>query len=321
MRSGKKSTKKVKPDKVLVTGGAGFIGSNTVRHLCDLGFTVVVIDDLSSGFRRLVDKRAIFVKGSIENRALLVRLLRGVSVVFHLAATSTITYSMTNPRMYFENNFMNGIELLEAMRKAGVKKLVYASSAASYNGEKRTPIAERDPIGPINPYGASKLAFEHAMSAYFHAFGIEGIALRFFNVYGPQDEQPNATRAIPMWLDAALAGKPVPYYWKGRQKRDYVYVDDVASALALAAEKGRGFAVYNVGNGKGIWMIDILQGIGKILEKKLVLKDMGERPGDPKYAVADTRKILKELGWKPRVGLEEGLRRTIAYYQKQRKRV
>ena len=314
MRSGKRFTRKNK-HKVLVTGGAGFIGSNLVRHLCDLGYRVVVVDDLSSGFRRLVDRRATFAKGSIADSRLLARLLRGVSAVFHLAATSTISYSMSNPKVYFETNFMNGIELLEAMRKAGIKKIVYASSAASYDGTKRTPIAERDPIGPINPYGASKLAFEHAMSAYFHAFGIEGIALRFFNVYGPNDEQPNATRAIPMWLDAAFAGEPVPYYWKGRQKRDYVYVDDVAAALACAAKKGHRFKVYNVGNGKGIWMIDILRSIEKIVRKRLVLKDMGERPGDPKYAIADTRKIQKELGWKPRVGLDEGLRRTVAYHR------
>ena len=210
---------------------------------------------------------------------------------------------------------MNGIQLLEAMRKTGVKKIVYASSAASYNGEKRTPIAEHDPIGPINPYGASKLAFEHAMSAYFHSFGIEGIALRFFNVYGPNDEQRNATRAIPMWLEAALKEETVPYYWKGRQKRDYVFVDDVASAVLFAAEKGHGFSVYNVGSGKGAWMIDILKNIGKILGKKLVLKDMGSRAGDPKFAVADTGKIEKELGWKPQVGLDEGLRQTVAYYE------
>ena len=147
---------------------------------------------------------------------------------------------MKNPRVYFENNFMGGIHLLEAMRKSGVRKLIYASSAASYDGTKKTPIAEHDPIGPINPYGASKLAFEHAMSAYSHSFGIEGTALRFFNVYGPRDEQQNTTRAIPMWLKAALAKKPVPYYWKGRQKRDYIFVEDVARAMILAEENGGG---------------------------------------------------------------------------------
>lgn len=306
--------------KVLVTGGAGFIGSNLVKCLCDDGYEVLVVDDLSSGFRHLVDKRAEFFEGSIADQTLLLHLLSGTAVVFHLAATSTVTYSMSNPKLYFENNFMNGIQLLEAMRKTGIKKMVYASSAASYNGLKRAPIAEDDPIGPINPYGASKLAFEHAMSAYFHSFGMEGIALRFFNVYGPNDEQPNSTRAIPMWLEAALRGDEVPYYWKGKQKRDYVFVEDVARALALAAKNVCGFNVYNVGNGKGIWMIDILRNIERILNKKLALKDMGLRPGDPKYAIADTRKIRKELGWKPRVGLDEGLRRTIDYYKSRFKR-
>lgn len=305
---------------VLVTGGAGFIGSHVVRHLCDNGYQVAVVDDLSSGFIRLVDKRAAFFKGSIADQSLLLRLLPRVEVVFHLAAISTITYSMHNPIVYFENNFMKGIQLLEAMRKTGVKKMVYASSAASYNGLKRTPIAEGDPIGPVNPYGASKLAFEHALNAYWHSFQIEGSALRFFNVYGPHDEQPHNSRAIPMWLDAAFSGEEIPYYWKGRQKRDYVFVEDVARAMALAAEKARGFTIYNVGNGKGIWMIDILKNIGKILGRRLPLNDRGSRPGDPKYAIADTRKIQKELGWKPRIGLDEGLRRTIASYEKRFKR-
>lgn len=301
--------------KVLVTGGAGFIGSHVVKHLCDSGYHVLVVDDLSSGFRRLVDTRATFFEGSIADSALLEKVLSGVSVVFHIAATSTVAYSMSNPRFYFENNLMNGIRLLDAMRKAGVAKMVYASSAASYNGQKRTPIAEDDPVGPINPYGASKLAFEHAMSAYFDSFKIEGIALRFFNVYGPNDEQPNATRAIPMWLEAALAKKKVPYYWKGKQKRDYIFVEDVARAVVLAGEKAKGFNVYNVGNGKGMWMIDILRELEDILGEKFVLQDMGERLGDPKYAVADTRKIQKELGWKPLVGLREGLEKTVAYYR------
>lgn len=316
MRSGRKYTKRSKKTRVLVTGGAGFIGSNFVRFLCDAGYEVRVVDDLSSGVRERVDRRAAFMEGSIADAALLARALQGTHAVFHLAATSTVTYSMTNPRLYFENNFMNGVRLLEAMRTAGVKKLVYASSAASYNGLKRTPIAESDPIGPINPYGASKLAFEHVMSAYTHSFGIDGTAFRFFNVYGPNDEQPDTPRALPMWFRAALAKKPVPYYWKGRQKRDYIFVADVVRALMLGAKKARGFNVYNIGSGKGFWMIDILKAIERLLGRKLVLKDMGERPGDPKYAIADTKKVQKELGWKPRVSLDEGLRRTRAYYQK-----
>ncbi len=301
--------------KALVTGGAGFIGSNLVRHLCDKGLSVSVLDDLSSGFAERVDKRAAFFRGSFADRNLLSKILPGVQTVFHLAATSTVTYSLTDPRIYFENNFMNGVLLLEAMRKAGVTKIVYASSAASYNGVKRTPIAEKDPIGPINPYGASKLAFEHCLSAFVHSFGMSATALRFFNVYGPNDEQPNTPRAIPMWVRAALAKQPVPYYWKGRQKRDYIFVQDVVRAMVLAAEHLHGFSVYNIGSGTGIWMIDMLKQIEKLLGYPFKLQDMGERPGDPKYAVADTRKIEKELGWRPRVSLEEGLRETIAYYK------
>ncbi|MDO8594375.1 MAG: NAD-dependent epimerase/dehydratase family protein [bacterium] len=301
--------------KVLVTGGAGFIGSHVVKYLCDNGYEVLVVDDLSTGFRNLVDTRATFFEGSIADSALLEKILPGTAVVFHLAATSTVNYSMTNPKIYFENNVMNGIRLLDTMRKLGVKKMVYAGSAASYNGEKRTPIAETDPIGPLNPYGASKLAFEQVMSAYFHSFGIEGAVLRFFNVYGPNDGQPDNPRAIPMWLEAALAKKKVPYYWKGKQNRDYVFVEDVARAVVVAGEKASGFTVYNVGNGEGVWMIDILRELENILGDKFVLQDRGERLGDPKYAVADTRKIRKELGWKPLVGLREGLEKTVAYYR------
>ena len=151
-------TKEISKRKVLVTGGAGFIGSHVVKQLCDAGFKVAVIDDLSTGFKNLVDTRATFFEGSIGDATLLQKILPGTAVVFHLAATSTVNYSMTNPKIYFENNVMNGIRLLDAMRKFGVKKMVYASSAASYNGKKRTPISETDPIGPLNPYGASKLA-------------------------------------------------------------------------------------------------------------------------------------------------------------------
>ncbi|QQG46203.1 MAG: NAD-dependent epimerase/dehydratase family protein [Candidatus Niyogibacteria bacterium] len=308
-------------NKFLVTGGAGFIGSNLVKLLCDKGYNVFVLDDLSSGFRKLVDKRAKFYKGSISNRHLLRRILSRTDVVFHLAALSTITYSMTNPRIYFENNFMKGIILLEEMRRAGIKKMVYASSAASYDGTKKTPIKETDPIGPINPYGASKLAYEHAMSAYYHSFGIEGVALRFFNVYGPNDDQSNTTRAIPTWLKAALKGKQANYYWKGRQKRDYVFVEDLAEANLLAAKRAKGFKVYNVGSGKGYWMINIIKKIEHLLGEKLKLNDCGQRAGDPKLAIADILKIKRELGWRPRVSLEDGLQKTIDYYRKKPSRI
>jgi UDP-glucose 4-epimerase len=306
--------------QVLVTGAGGFIGSHLVRLLCDRGYRVFALDDLSTGYRERIDDRAAFAEGSCGDRNLLAKLLQGVHTVFHLAASSTVTNSLVNPKSYFDNNFMQSITLLEAMRVAGTKNIVYASTAASYDGTKRKPISESDSLGPINPYGASKLAVEHALSAYSHAFGISAVALRFFNVYGPEDEQPNTPRAIPMWVRAALAREPVPYYWKGRQKRDYIFVEDVARAMLLAAKAREGFQVYNIGSGKGMWMIDILKTIERLLGYTLTLKDMGERPGDPKYAIADTRKIRSELGWKPSVPLREGLQRTIRFYAKTKPR-
>ncbi len=168
---------------------------------------------------------------------------------------------------------------------------------------------------PINPYGASKLSFEPALSAYYHSFGIEAIVLRYFNVYGPADDQADCPRAMPIWIKAALKDKPLKLYWKGKQRRDYVFVEDIAHANLLAAEKGKGFRVYNVGSGQGIWMTDIIKIIGKLFQKKLKIKNMGKRPGDSAYVVADISRIKKELGWEPMVGLTEGLQRTINYYQ------
>ncbi len=305
--------------KALVTGGAGFIGSNLVKYLCDQGYKVSVIDDLSYGFRELVDKRAKFYKGSIANQSLLEKILPGTDVVFHLAALSTVTFSLSQPEKYFKNNVMNGIVLLEAMRKTGVKKIIYSSSAASYGELQEDSFTENDPTEPINPYGASKLMYEHAMSAYYHSFGIEGIALRYFNVYGPNDEQAG-TRAVPCWIKAALKNQPLILYWGGKQNRDYIFVEDIARANFLAAEKGKGFKVYNVGSGKGIWMIDILKKVERAFGGKLKIKDMGERPGDPRVCIANNSRIKRELGWEPKVDFEEGLKRTIEYYKTKKRK-
>lgn len=300
--------------KVLVTGGAGFIGSNLVRFLCDKGYDVVVLDNLSSGFKQLVDKRAKFYEGDINNPSLLKKALLGVDTVFHLAATATIAFSVKQPEKYFENNFMNGIELLEAMRRFGVKKIVYSSSGAGYGQPKDSYVKEESPTEPINPYGASKLCFEHALSAYYSAFGIESISLRYSNVYGPYDEQRMSTRAISRWIKAAIKDEVLTLYWGGKQTRDFVYVDDVVKANFLAAKKVKGFCVYNVGFGGGIVMKEIVKKIEGLFNKKLKTIDLGKREGDPDIVVFVTSKIKKELGWKPEIGFDSGLARTVDYY-------
>ncbi|MBU2575470.1 NAD-dependent epimerase/dehydratase family protein [Patescibacteria group bacterium] len=301
--------------KVLVTGGAGFIGSNLVTYLCDQGHQVSVIDNLSFGFKDLIDKRAKFYKGSISDNGLLEKILPHMDVVFHLASIATISLSMTKPYIYFDNNFMEGIALLEAMKKTGVKKIVYSSSASSYGNLQKDFFTEEDSPQPTNPYGASKSCFEPALSAYHHSFGIDAIALRYFNVYGPADDQADTPRAVPIWIKAALKGEPLILYWQGKQRRDYVFVEDIARANLLAAEKGKGFRVYNVGCGNGIWMTDIIEELEKLFGRKLSIKDAGERAGDSPHVVADISRIKKELGWEPKVGLKDGLQRTINYYK------
>ena len=300
--------------KVLVTGGAGFIGSHVTELLCDKGVGVIVVDDLSSGFNKFVDKRAKFVKASIGNEKLMASLLKKVDVVIHLAASSIIKSSYERPLEYFENNVVNGVKLLEAMRKAGVKKIINSSTAAVYGEPKRVPIKEEDAKNPISPYGVSKLAFENALSAYYHSFGIESVSLRYFNAYGPRDEQKPASRAVAIWIKAALKGKPLPLYWKGEQIRDYVYVGDIARVHLEVMNIG-GINFFNIGSGNGIKMRDVLSALEEIVGKKLKVVDKGERRGDPQKLYADISKIKKEVGWRPKVSLQEGLSKTFEYYK------
>ena len=208
--------------RALVTGGAGFIGSNLVKHLCDGGHEVVVIDDLSSSGRSEIDPRAKLVVGDVGDRELVEKLLDKKDVVFHLAALGIISISLEKPEEAFRNNLMNGVRLLEAMRKKGVNKIVYSSSSSIYGEPKRNPVQEDDSKEPINPYGASKYTFEAALSAYAHSFGIGAIALRYFNVYGPGDEQKPVTRAVPSWIQWALTGDTVWIHWGGQQVKDYI---------------------------------------------------------------------------------------------------
>ncbi|MBU2575471.1 NAD-dependent epimerase/dehydratase family protein [Patescibacteria group bacterium] len=301
--------------KALVTGGAGFIGSNLTTYLCDHGYKVDVIDDSSSNNRTTIDKRANLINDSIANVALLEELLDGKDVVFHLAATGIIELSIKNPPAYFENNLMNGIKLLDAMRKKGVKKIVYSSSSGVYGEPKRVPIREDDVKEPFNPYGATKYAFEHVLSSYYHSFGIESVSLRYYNVYGPGDEQSPVTRAVPKWIKAALKDDPLTLYWGGKQKKDYVFVEDVARANLLSAERGKGCSFYNVGSGYGCWMYDLAKILEEVFGKKLNIQQAGERAGDPTFLIADISRIKKELGWEPKIDLKAGLARTIEYYR------
>src|SRR5260221_1560830 len=299
--------------KIVVTGGAGFIGSHVTKLLCDLGHEVIVIDDLRFGYEKFVDKRATLLQFSLSEKRKLENALQGVRVVMHLAASSIIATSYRDPQGYFENNLMNGLLVLEAMRKQNVKKIIFSSTSSVYGEPKKVPIKESDPTNPLNAYAASKLAFEQALHAHYYAYGIESVTLRYYNAYGPHDEQLPRTRAIPMWIEAVLKNKTIPWYWQGQQIRDYVYVKDIAQAhldvLAL-----HGLCVFNIGSGNGVRMKDVLKMLEKVVGKKLKTKDLGERKGDPMKSYADISNIKTIVGWQPKVSLEDGLRETYNYY-------
>jgi UDP-glucose 4-epimerase len=298
---------------VLVTGGAGFVGSHAVRLLCEQGFNVTVVDDLSFGHAEFVDPRALLVRGSFNDTRLLQEHLPGCSVVMHFAASSIIQFAFERPTEYFQNNLMKGIALLEAMREYGVRRIVFSSTASVYGDAARVPIHEDDPKLPTQAYGASKLAFESALSAYFHAYGIQSVSFRYFNAYGPCDEQRPVTRAVPRWVRAALADQPLQLFWDGVQIRDYVYVEDIARAHLLACELD-GCRIYNLGSGHGEVMRDVAHMIATLTGSRAGLINSGERPGDPRQLIADTTRIRSELGWRPQVDLREGMRRTVQWY-------
>jgi len=300
--------------RILVTGGAGFIGSNVARLLCDSGHAVTVLDDLSFGYRELVDPRCRFLCGDLGDEDQLLEAMEGVDAVMHLAASSIIAPSFADPMEYVRNNVLNGVRLLEAMRRARVRHIVFSSSASVYGEPQRIPVLEDDPKRPLHIYGASKLAFEDLLQGYHHAFGINSVSLRYFNAYGPGDLQEPVTRAVPRWIRAALTDEPIVLYWQGRQYRDYVFVDDVARAHLRVLGR-EGLHAYNIGTGGGILMRDVLGALEEVLERPLPLVGGEERAGDPMRLVADISRIRREVGWQPETELREGLLRTVRFYE------
>ncbi len=300
--------------KILVTGGAGFIGSNTTRLLCDRGHKVIVFDNLSTGYEKLVDKRAKFVKGDLLNRGEITRALKGIDRVFHFSATSYIKASIDNPVACFENNVMATVNLLEGMRKNNIKYIVASSSASVYGEPEMIPVKEDSVKKPLQPYGGSKLAVEAVLSSYYFSFGINSTSLRYFNAYGPYDEMQPITRAVPNWIKQVLNDQPISLYWKGKQLRDYVFVEDIARAH-LAVMDLPGYNYFNVGSGNGVVMIDLLKSIFKAIGRQTPVIDLGKRPGDPTRLVADTTKIRNAVGWKPVHSLDEGIKTTVEYFR------
>ncbi len=304
--------------KVFVTGGAGFIGSHVVDELINECHEVIVFDNLSKGYLENINPKAKFVKGDLKNQDFLNKSIKGCDAVIHLASESIIQHSLDYPKEHLARNFNYTLNLLEAMRINNINKIVFSSSAAIYGETKNNPVLENVKKEPLQPYGASKLAIEAMLSGYFHSFKINSTSLRYFNVYGPRDNQLPVTRAIPNWIKLTLLNRPIKLFWGGNQFRDYIYVKDVAKAHILALNNCVGFKNYNIGTGKGNTMKKILKSVFGALKERGDVIDAGERLGDPMKLVADVSKIKKELGWAAEFSLPKGMQETVDYYKSTR---
>lgn len=300
--------------KILVTGGAGFIGSHISKLLLDEGHTVLIYDNLSNGHIENIDSRALFLEGDIKDQNKLENALEGVDWVIHMASLALVPESIEKPLLYAQNNIDGTVILLEAMRKANVKKIVFSSSCTVYGNADTLPITEESPISAVSPYGATKVANESFLSSYHFIHGFDVILLRYFNPYGPGEMHEPETHAVPNFVKAALAKKPIPLYWKGEIIRDFIYVEDLARAH-IAPLKLNGMHTFNVGTEKGTKVIDVVNHISDIVGYSLEINDLGERPGDAPAMFASSKKLQKATGWKARVKLKEGLEKTIDYFK------
>ncbi|MCY4662379.1 MAG: UDP-glucose 4-epimerase GalE [Acidobacteria bacterium] len=301
---------------VLVTGGAGYIGSHTVKALRAAGRDVVVLDDLSLGHRAAVAGVPL-VEAGISDAPVVRDTLRqhDVTAVMHFAASASVGESVADPHGYYVNNVVDTLVLLGALRDRSVRHLVFSSTAAVYGVPEETPIRENHPTRPVNPYGETKLAVERALPHYEHAYGLVAIRLRYFNAAGAdpdgtigEDHRPE-NHAIPRAIDAAQGGPRFDVYGAdyptpdGTCLRDYVHVSDLAHAhvLSLAAlEAGRPARAYNVGTGRPHSVLDVLASVERVTGRPPARRVAARRSGDPPVLHASNARIRDELGWRPR---------------------
>ena len=304
--------------KVLVTGGAGYIGSVVASQLVEAGHDTVVLDDFSRGHAGAVPDGARLVRGNILDAGQVRETLaEGFDGVLHFAALSLVGESVQEPELYYRNNICGTLNLLEAMRESGAEKLVFSSTAAVYGEPEEVPIRETAPTLPTNPYGSSKLAVDHLIGAVAGARGLAATSLRYFNVAGAsghfgEDHHPE-THLIPLVLEAAAGGSSVKIFGTdyptrdGTAVRDYIHVEDLGRAhlLALeAAEQGE-HRVYNLGNGAGFSVREVLEAARGVTGKNVDAVEAPRREGDPPVLVAASDRIRADLGWKPKKpGLE-----------------
>lgn len=300
--------------RFLITGGAGFLGSALANRLVSNGHEVRVVDDLSRGDRNALLENVHFTRGDINNIPLLWSMLQEVDCVYHLAAQVSVAQSILYPRDYNTVNVGGTVSLMEAMRDAGIRRVVLASSGAIYGDQEKHPVRETDPVRPDSPYAVSKWAAEQYVHTIGELWGIETVALRIFNAYGPGQSLPvSHAPVIPRFLRAILTGGSVVIFGDGNQSRDFVYVSDVVEALVRAATaKAVNRKVLNVGSGQETTVNEIVEQMEICTGRQAQRVWNREKSGGVHRLVADISRASDLLGFNPQFDLSSGLRRILA---------
>jgi UDP-arabinose 4-epimerase len=301
---------------ILVTGGAGYIGSHTIKALFEAGYYPVVLDNLTTGHRWAV-KWGTFIQGDVANTAMVTRILEGFNIqaVVHFAGSAYVGESVRDPRKYYRNNVITTLQLLDAMITVGVKHIVFSSSCATYGIPSQMPISEDHPQNPINPYGQSKLSIEQALRWYGDAYDLTWTALRYFNAAGADlsgeigEAHDPETHLIPLCIEASLGRRPYIEVFgtdfatpDGTAVRDYIHVGDLAAAHETAVEyllQGGKSDFFNLGTCNGCSVLEIVEAVQRVGHHPVEVREAPRRPGDPPILVADNAKARRVLGWTP----------------------
>ena len=304
--------------RALVTGGAGFIGSSIVDRLVGEGADVVVLDDLSTGYRANLHPAADLVEGDVADPAVVARAAAGCEVVFHQAAHRAVFRSVEHPLQTDRANVGGTLAVLAAARDAGARRVVLASSSSVYGGAETMPTPESTPLVPRSPYAVSKLAGEHYARVFWELFGLETVSLRYFNVYGPRQRPESQYAAVvPLFIAALRNGEPPEVHGDGRQSRDFTYIADVAAAnlrAATAPAEACAGKAYNIAGGRAYSLLDLLGVLEAELGAHVAPRHTEPRAGDVRHTRADIGAAERDLGHVPEVAFDEGLRATVAWF-------
>jgi UDP-glucose 4-epimerase len=305
---------------MLVTGGAGFIGSNIVEALVDRGDRVRVLDNFSTGYRHNldgIDGEIEIIEGAVQAPDVVAEAVAGVDCVFHQAALASVPRSVERPLDTNEACVTGTVNLLNEARKAGVRRVVYAASSSAYGDQPFSSKRETDLPAPLSPYAVAKLAGEYYCQAFCHTYGLETIGIRYFNVFGPrQDPDSPYSAVIPIFITKLLRGESPTIHGDGYQSRDFTFVENVVHGNLLAADSLKGVGqTINIANGRSTTLMSLLQKLNELLGTAIAPDHTDPRPGDVRDSLADISRARELLGYEPPVSFDDGLTRSIDYYR------